>query len=572
MLRSMYSGISGMKVNQNKLDVTGNNIANVGTTAFKGSRVTFSDMLSQSSSSAMAASLNKGGVNAKQVGLGVQISSIDKIMTQGMMQSTSRALDVAIDGSGFFMVSSGPVITGDNTLEVNHQVGTHNVTAQSLAQSGAELMYTRDGSFVLDDQGNLLTTNGFRVLGYSVTNDDSSKLATSVAPETVNINTLKFDFGPGSQLNGYKVVIGSVGPGTVTTAEVNKNTKQIVINADFSAEGGLNASQIESAVSKGLAQAGISQSITVSGKPIQLTGLSSAAVVGGVDTDIVDPTVGAIPGNVTLSGMTIGFTEESDSLNEYKFQLGKTSIGTITGANVDTKNKIVTIDADIFKAGLTAVEIQNAINKALEVADIDQRVTTAGVPTLSSGATTLALADVTSDEVLGGTPVQSIDADGVITYVNGSMNVKAYDGALKTLKIPDKVKIAGTNTELRVKSYNISAQGLITGVLEDGSVAALGQIAMASFKNEEGLTSLGNNLYGQSANSGEAIIKSGIGTLGDDNSSAYGDNLQGYLEMSNVDLAEQFTDMIVTTKAFQASGKMITTGDEILSEIINLKR
>lgn len=572
MLRSMYSGISGMKVNQNKLDVTGNNIANVGTTAFKGSRVTFSDMLSQSSSSAMAASLNKGGVNAKQVGLGVQIASIDKIMTQGMMQSTSRALDVAVDGSGFFMISSGPTISGDNTLEVNHTVGTHNVTAQSLAQSGAEVMYTRDGSFVLDDQGNLLTTNGYRVLGYSVTNDDNSKSATSVAPDTVNIDKLKFDFGAGSQLNGYKVVVGSVGPGTVTTADVNKNTKQIIINADFSADGGLNAEQIESAISKGLAKAGISQTITVSGKPLQLTGLSSAAVIGGVDTDITDPSIGTIPGDVTLSGMTIGFTEKSDSLNEYKFQLGKTSNGTITGAKVDTKNKIITIDIDIFKAGLTTGEIQTAINKALEVADLDQRVNTTGVPTLASGATTLTLADVTSNDILGGTPVQSIDGEGVITYVNGSMDVKAYDGALKTLKIPDKVKIAGTDTELRVKSYNISAQGLITGVLEDGSVAALGQIAMASFKNEEGLSSLGNNLYGQSANSGEAIIKSGIGTLGDDNSSAYGDNLQGYLEMSNVDLAEQFTDMIVTTKAFQASGKMITTGDEILSEIINLKR
>lgn len=568
MLRSMYSGISGMKVNQNKLDVTGNNIANVGTTAFKGSRVTFSDMLSQTSSSAMAASLNKGGVNAKQVGLGVQIASIDKIMTQGMMQSTSRALDVAIDGSGFFMVSNGPTISGDKTLEVNHQVGTHNVTSQSLAESGAKVMYTKDGSFVLDNEGNLLTTNGNRVLGYSVTNDDNSKSATSVAPDTVNIDTLKFDFGPGSQLNGYKVVLGSVGPGTVTTAEVNKNTKQIVINGDFSAGGGLNAEQIESAISKGLSQAAISQGITVSGNPIEFTGLSSAAVVGRVDVNSqVIP-----PAAVTLSGMTINFTQASNSLNDYKFQIGKTTTGTITEASVDTKNKIVTIDVDIFKKGLTSVEIQNAINKALEVADIDQRVTTGGVPTLSSGGDIFTLADVTSEQILGGTPVQSIDADGVITYVNGSMDVKAYDGALKTLKIPDKVKIAGSNTELRVKSYNISVQGLITGVLEDGSVAALGQIAMSSFKNEGGLTSLGNNLYGQSANSGEAVIKSGIGTLGDDNSSAYGDNLQGYLEMSNVDLAEQFTDMIVTTKAFQASGKMITTGDEILSEIINLKR
>ena len=95
---------------------------------------------------------------------------------------------------------------------------------------------------------------------------------------------------------------------------------------------------------------------------------------------------------------------------------------------------------------------------------------------------------------------------------------------------------------------------------------------MANFKNPEALNALGGNLYGQTVNSGEPNIKSGVGTLGDDNSKGFGDNLQGMLEMSNVDLAEQFTDMIVTTRAFQAAGKTITTGDEILQDIINLKR
>ncbi|MEG0668602.1 MAG: flagellar hook-basal body complex protein, partial [Clostridium sp.] len=109
-------------------------------------------------------------------------------------------------------------------------------------------------------------------------------------------------------------------------------------------------------------------------------------------------------------------------------------------------------------------------------------------------------------------------------------------------------------------------------VLEDGRVAALGQIAMASFNNAEGLTKLGGNLYGGTVNSGDPVLKAGVGTLGEDNSAGYGDNLQGMLEMSNVDLSEQFTDMIVSTRAFQAAGKMITTGDEILQDIINLKR
>ena len=344
MLRSLYSGISGMKVNQTKLDVIGNNLANVSTTAFKGSRVNFSTTISQTLGSASAASDSLGGVNGKQIGLGAQISSIDKIMSQGSMQSTSRSLDVAVDGSGYFMVATGPALTGDakdSITIVNNGVGT--------MPANSSVAYTRDGSFVLDNEGNLLTSKGYRVLGFAMQ----------------------------------------------TTDPVN-------------------------------------------------------------------------------------------------------------GGNID-----------------------------------------------------------------------NIENDGKVLYVESNNQTKAIDDKLVSLKIPDKVtKIdkAGKETQVAVKSFNISADGLITGVLETGEITALGQIAMSSFKNEVGLTDIGNNMYEPSGSSGAAIISSGKNSTAGRNSSGYGDILQGYLEMSGVDMAEQFTDMIVATKAFQAAGKTITTGDEILSEIINLKR
>ena len=344
MLRSLYSGISGMKVNQTKLDVIGNNLANVSTTAFKGSRVNFSTTISQTLGSASAASDSLGGVNGKQIGLGAQISSIDKIMSQGSMQSTSRSLDVAVDGSGYFMVATGPALTGDakdSITIVNNGVGT--------MPANSSVAYTRDGSFVLDNEGNLLTSKGYRVLGFAM----------------------------------------------------------------------------------------------------------------------------------------------------------KTT---------DTKNN------------------NNGDN---------------------------------------------IRPDGTVLYVESNNNTVSVDNQLVSLKIPDKVtKIdkVGQETQVAVKSFNISADGLITGVLETGEITALGQIAMSSFKNEVGLTDIGNNMYEPSGSSGAAIISSGKNSTAGRNSSGYGDILQGYLEMSGVDMAEQFTDMIVATKAFQAAGKTITTGDEILSEIINLKR
>ena len=152
MLRSLYSGISGMKVNQTKLDVIGNNLANVSTTAFKGSRVNFSTTISQTLGSASAASDSLGGVNGKQVGLGAQIASIDKIMSQGSMQSTSRSLDVAVDGSGYFMVAAGPELTGGTNDKIT--IDDNGIDAMPANSSVA---YTRDGSFVLDNEGNLLT-------------------------------------------------------------------------------------------------------------------------------------------------------------------------------------------------------------------------------------------------------------------------------------------------------------------------------------------------------------------------------------------------------------------------------
>ena len=448
MIRSMYAGITGMKANQTKLDVIGNNISNVGTTAFKASRTTFKDALYQSSTTALAPSQNVGGRNAKQIGLGVQVGAIDTIMTQGSMQPTSRSLDVGIDGSGYFMIAKGNVIFDDNALLVNHEPGTHNILAETLQSSGASLMYTRDGAFTLDSEGNLLTSDGYRVLGYSLSNDVTTSAGTGMVPNTVSTAGFDFKFTAGAALNGYTVKVVS-SENTSTTAKVEGNI--ITINGDFSEDSPITAVGIENAVNKALNTAGISQTVNVSGE--------------------------------------------------------------------------------------------------LDHNDLDS-----------------------SDSINGGTPVQSIGTDGSVNFVNGNMMVHSYDNTLKTLKIPDKVRVAGTDEYLAIKNFSISDEGVITAVLEDGSVAALGQIATATFKNAEGLVKGGGNTFTQSANSGDAFIRTGIRTLGEENNDGYGALMQGYLEMSNVDLTEQFTDMIVTSRSFQASGKMITTGDEILQEILNLKR
>lgn len=660
MLRSLYSGISGMKVNQTKLDVIGNNIANVSTTGFKSQRARFSTTLSQTSKNASAPSINQGGINASQVGLGVQLASIDSVMTNGNLQSTGRALDVAIDQTGYFVVSKGPVVSGDSVIQVSHTPGNHSISATSLSTSGSSLKYTRDGSFVLDQEGNLLTSDGYRVMGYSVTNDDSTQEATSMSSGNVSAAGLTFVFGPGSQLNNYKIVLGKVAEGTSTTATVDKNAKEIIINGDFSTTSALTAEAVQTAINLGLSGAGISQTVSVTGSVQGYSNLTSDKVAGGseksapgtmafigytiafnegtsfngysfttttgtsnavsvsgqvitldideiknnnmTNDDLVNAINAAVPGlvkkitgsltsaattgmtsdttaggtdgtkpnDVSVFGKTFSFTADSTSsvLNDYKIVMGTMSSGTTTQATVDTKGKTITVDADFVTGSLTDVDIANAINEALA----KKGITEAKLEVPAAANTITSLNDTESDTTYGGTPVQSISGDGEIYFVSANATVNSYDGSLKSLKIPDTVKVAGSNEELSVVSYTIQTNGLISAVLEDGSCAALGQIAMATFKNQEGLTRESGNLFSTSVNSGDPILRAGVNTTGEDNSLGFGEFVQNYLEMSNVDLAEQFTDMITATRAFQASSKMINTGDEILQDIINLVR
>lgn len=351
MLNSMYSGISGLGVNQKKLDVIGNNVANSGTTAFKSSSVTFQDNMYQNYRGASAPGRTLGGINPSRVGMGVSIQSITTNMNQGSLNPTGRPYDMAIDGTGYFIVSKGD-ITGDITVDVN----------QGMSSASMETFFTRDGSFKVDSHGNLLTTNGYRVMGYAISD------------------------------------------GTGTSPKV--------------------------------------------------------AVDGKIPCDYVD-------GN-------------AKDLN----------------ANQDK---------------LVPLTIPEVVQKPKFDKD--------------------------------GKPVMGADGKQVIE-------------------------------DVRIQSFSIESDGMIKAVLADGSSAVLGQVAMASFNNNEGLQQIGNNMYTPSGNSGEALVRVGKGVLNghQDNNKAYGSVCNGYLEMSNVDLSLQFTDMIVATRSFQACSKMITTADEILQDLVNLKR
>lgn len=449
MLRSMYSGISGMKVNQVKLDVLGNNIANSSTTAFKSSRVRFQDMLSQNTISASSPSRNQGGVNPGQVGLGVRVSGIDSIVTQGMMQPTGRNLDVAVDGTGYFIVGTGPLPASNNQ---GVSLDPRDYTVRN--SNGMSINYTRDGALALDYAGNLLTSDGYRVLGYAVNEQGG-----------YNKDTLSIDYNK----NG-------------TCSFVDANSKY-----------GLKAGNT-------LVPLKITDSIHM-----------NASVVKNEDMTYIGS---GDKGKIT--------TTPKITLNPERYN-GKDDL------KVEVKYNLVDKKWNVYINGDNVGE-PGAINLQ------DKKLTTE--------ACTL------------------------------TVEAPALDGAIATDN--DKAKYSwatdiSAEGEKRVRTFMIEKSGLLKAVLEDGKVGVLGQVAMAAFKNPEGLERMGKNLYSNSANSGEAVVRSGVGAT-ISNEEGFGDCAQGMLEMSNVDLAEQFTDMIVANRAFQASSKMISTGDEILQDIINLKR
>ena len=284
------------------------------------------------------------------------------------------------------------------------------------------------------------------------------------------------------------------------------------------------------------------------------SGLNAYNIVQGTATGTISATVDTTANTITVNGSFAGVTDPA----------------TVAAMPQTTTAEITAYNAALSANNAAAAETTTAINNALNSANIAQTVDV----TPTTGLTTAALVTIGAPSPTGtpGTPVESISTSGVIDFVDGSKTINAYDTNLKTLRIPDTVYDSATGKDVKVTSFAIGKDGTITATLADRRIAAIGQIAMASFKNPAGLEKQGNNLLAMSVNSGSATLKSGVGTLGEDNSGGYGEINQGTLEMSNVDLAKQFSDMIVASRAFQANGKSITTGDQILQDIINLKQ
>lgn len=549
MMRSMYSAVSGLKTHQTRMDVIGNNIANVNTVAFKSSSVTFSDILYQTTSNASGANATTGtgGVNAKQIGLG----------------TTAAATKVSI-------TSAGASETTGNPFDI--RLTDKNSTNFFIVNNGSENVFTRSGSFYVDGSGNLcMSSTGYTVMGWQVdeTTGEIRKDTVSAlrimqeknltsAPEATtqatiagvldeNDTDVKNDAGRVMNLNFYdnlgyqytaKFAIKSTGTDGKYTVELtsvldsnNQNITAKLTKQQMSQLFGnynANATLGQYGLAKGCTYDAATKQYEKDGKKYQ--------------ESATDPTVFAEVNNITN---TVSITEIFSGItttmaNDIKDKTSKTNVefDTVTG-HATVKGEKTSYD----------LVFDTSTGKFASIGG-DTPSTMLNMSVLSSGLL----------NNNGNFQNISVDFSQCLNYENGGKSTIGADAGA-TDGTTGKGRKLGAMTGIF-----IDTSGRIYGTYDNGNTELLGQIAVAQFSNASGLEKVGESCYRTTLNSGEF---DGIGV----EISADGSSMTtGELEMSNVDLSSEFTSMITTQRGFQANSRVITTSDTLLEELVNLKR
>lgn len=467
-MRSLYSGVAGLKTHQTKMDVIGNNIANVNTIGFKSSSVLFRDVLYQTTSTATGATASTGGTNASQIGLGTQVSSIQTSVTDnGAAQSTNNPYDLMLNGEDFFIVSRG---------------GVNN--------------FTKVGNFSVDGAGCLVTSNGFQVMGWQVDPENPSE----IKKDTVSA------LYPESEAN--KVSSPEQTTDAYMTGNIDRN------DPDLTSTDG-------AAISMSIYDS-LGYNYTVKFKLTQ-------------DENQADR---------SLYNLEIMSVKDANNVE-------------ILGADDASTDDIEEGGYTATIAGMNSIQIKfNADTGAFEY--------------VGQADSSTALLEITPNSADKGDVFTSIvngeQVDG-ITVDFSNLTMFESDGQSTAKMVRGTTDSMGCGRAMGALSdVSIDTSGKIYGVYTNGETKLLGQIAVARFTNPMALESVGDSMYTTTQNSGDF---DGIGTSVDDGG---GSMSQGVLEMSNVDLSAEFTEMITTQRGFQANSRIITTSDTMLEELVNLKR
>lgn len=510
MMRSLFSGVSGLKVHQTAMDVIGNNIANVNTIGFRSSSTTFTDVFYQTTQNATGANANTGraGTNALQIGLGSSLAAITKNMTgQGGMERTDNALDCMINGSGFFIVNQG----------------------------GANY-FTKSGNFQVDGSGNLCLSNGAMVMGWQV--DPATGLIAKKEVSALRVMSPENMYmEPEATTDAY--ISGNIDyndkdlkseNGYPTTMSFYDN-----VGNSYTAKFSIKYADANN-IKSGKYTINLQDIVDSNGDSIFLAKTTTPGTGNAAATTTYAPS-----GSITFGGVTYQATIKagatSPSADPKDFEI--TTTGTAPGLEFNTSNG----------------EFTQVTGTGTGVSD-DKHKLVLDFANYGGGGTGGAAAT--------GNPFKNINVDfsSITQYVQKGVaslqptRGKLSDGGLTGAGLP-----AGKMSEIKM-----SQTGEIYGIYDNGTEKLLGQLAVASFANPAGLEAIGDNLFAATQNSGE------FDGIGKDPTEGGASIQTGVVEMSNVDLSSEFTHMIIIQRGFQANSRIITTSDTMLEELVNLKR
>ncbi len=598
MMRSLFSGVSGLKTHQTRMDVIGNNIANVNTTAYKSSSMTFNALMSQTTKRASGpnALTGVGGTNARQIGLGVKAGAINTNITgQGSAQSTGNPFDIMISGDAFFVVNNG-----------------------------VSNFFTRDGSFYVDGAGNLaMTSTGYNVMGWQVDEETGNIKQDTVTalrimsaanmtypPEATsqanisgvidsNDKDVTSPNGKSMNLNFYDALGYSYTARLVMKQSDNPHEFSFELDRILDSTGKEirdlegNTLPVKDLVKFGDVQRSQSKKTTIGmdttaykweGNTLQTATdpavtLANLANMFNADGTLKDLTEENVPAAGDRAAITVGEALDNiakahgyeGSTDEFLQLAMKTETITGTGDAAEKTTTFVPMATLLYNATQTDVEPAfTKLNSTTSTTTMDGRVFDGAIVSYDpdtgvfagiNGVPTNNTVSLNFSALGGNFSDITVDFSQSSNYdKKGTSTIGADKGALDA-----NATGAGRRVGEMI-GLTVQDNGMIYATYDSGMTRLLGQIATALFANASGLEKNGDNLYSATLNSGEF---DGIGV---DITADGGYMTSGQLEMSNVDLSSEFTEMITTQRGFQANSRIITVSDTLLEELTNLKR
>jgi flagellar hook protein FlgE len=542
LINSLFSGVSGLRNHQAMMDVISNNIANVNTIGYKGSRVTFSDTFNKVIRYGSNPTETGGGTNTFQIGLGMKLNSVDRNWTQGTFEGTGKTTDLALQGKGLFVL-----------------------------ENNGEKFYSRAGAFIFDADGRLVNSSNGAIVQGKVANDEGT-------------------VPPGNYLEDI-IINSNLRLPAVATSDISwggnlDSSSSLTRSEEYLQTGNLNSALLvgDSVTDNNTIydENGNSYNFNVTytktaadtfDMTYQLLDSTGAIVVGPTTTAVTfDPTTGAMltiggaaaaPLAITNLGLGINFNFDPTTVTQ-------TANSNSLASNVDDNRDptIVTGSVTIFDSLGSAHTLTLKFTKTSN----NNWNWTTTVPsasgTLSGNSGTISFnPDGSINAISPNPPVVTFTPTGGAASQNITLSLgDNFAGVTQTSS--SSVVSALTqdgSSAASLSNINIDQYGYIVGVFSNGQSRQLAQILVATFPNLNGMISVGDNMFTISANTGDPLIGAPGETTGTTIQS-------GALEQSNVDLSEEFTRMIVSQRGFQASARIVTVSDTLLQEITNLVR